>query len=72
MYLELCRPVDEIDEAQHKHAELGFIGPDLWTPDPPRDIVTTLWAERIEVDSEEFSIGVSESSVLGPDLSRLA
>ena len=42
----------------------------MWTPDPPRDIVTTLWAERIAADSEEFNIGVSESSVLGPDLAR--
>ena len=70
MYLELCRPVEEIDKAQHKHAELGLTGPDVWTPDPPRDIVTTLWGERIELESEEFRVCVSESSVLGSDLSR--
>ena len=70
VYLESCRPVEEIDKAQHKHADLGLTGPDVWTPDPPRDIVTTLWGERIELESEEFRVCVSESSVLGPDLSR--
>ena len=66
--LELCRAAEEIEASDHQHVGLGLTAPDLWTPDGPRDIVTTLWFMTEKSGEDKKEVFVSESSILGPDL----